>query len=167
MTGELISGHSIGHVLHLEALHGWRPGNSCNVIVRVTRIRRSLKFLGHQKPINSRCQSASYNCCEVWIIDRWHLVIRWKHGRIGWCMYVTTKGMRAVFSRFGFDCNMASLVISNALLNSFSKCSLLQPRERKYCLNSRVLFRYSVSAIIWTGSLESQRLTKWNRSLAV
>ena len=49
---------SIEQVLHLGALHGRLPGGSCDIEVRVTRTRRSFRFLRQWKAISGGSRNA-------------------------------------------------------------------------------------------------------------
>ena len=98
-------------LLHLDAPHGWLPGDSREVAVRVARTRRSLKFLGQRKAISSGCSKVLRNRSQAWRLGRWCLVVRRKDGKIG--SYVTTKGIRAGFSWFDFNCRQASRKLTN------------------------------------------------------
>ena len=74
---------NIGQVSHLEAPPGWLPGDSYKMEVRVTRTRRSFKFLGRRKAINGGNDNALHSRSEVGRINRWRLVVEWKVGGIG------------------------------------------------------------------------------------
>ena len=104
------------------ALQGWLPGDPWVLAVRVARTKRSLKFLGRWKSINGRSENASRSRSKVWMVQRWHLVIEIKVGKIGW--YVTTSS-NAHFSLATDSFQLPATSIITELLREFELASLV------------------------------------------
>ena len=131
-----------------------------------------LKFLGGQKGIHGWSGHAFQSRFEVWRVERWHLVIIWNSGKIGW--YVTTSGNWADFSWLGCNCKQEShkiwkqfslKIMSSLWISLFTCCSRYCLPFNRCFLISRVLFwRCSFSE---KNSLEAKCLTRRDRGFAM
>ena len=117
--------NNIGQLLQLIALHRRLLGALCSVDTGVAWTRRSLKFLGRHKATNGGSRNAFLSHSEAWRIVRWHLVVEWKVGKIGW--HLTIKGMRADLSWFCISSYQASLDVFSARWISKYRCCSSKP----------------------------------------